>query len=102
MWKYLGIRFDGTVANNNTVRGDLKTLLTRLSKAPLKPQQRLEALRHYLIPRLIHRLVLGPMSSKLLKMLDMMIRATLRRWLNLPMDVTLGFFYASVPEGGLA
>ncbi|KAL1429756.1 hypothetical protein MTO96_015786 [Rhipicephalus appendiculatus] len=31
----------------------------------------------------------------------MMIRATLRRWLNLPMDVTLGFFYAPIPEGGL-
>ncbi|KAH7963566.1 hypothetical protein HPB52_021642 [Rhipicephalus sanguineus] len=101
MWKYLGIHFDGTVASNNTLRGDLKLLLLRLSKAPLKPQQRMVALWHYLVPRLIHRLVLGPVSSKLLKTLDMLIRGTVRQWLNLPQDVTLGFFYAPVPEGGL-
>ncbi|KAL3243001.1 hypothetical protein MRX96_020680 [Rhipicephalus microplus] len=101
VWKYLGIHFDGTQASNNTVRGDLKVLLLRLSKAPLKPQQRMVALRTYLITRLIHRLVLGPVSSKLLKSFDAMVRGTVRKWLNLPQDVTLGFFYAPIPEGGL-
>ncbi|KAL3216671.1 hypothetical protein MRX96_032985 [Rhipicephalus microplus] len=73
VWKYLGIRFDGTQATNNTVRGDLKVLHLRLSKAPVKPQQRIVVLRTYLIPRLIHRLLLGPVSSKLLKSLDAMV-----------------------------
>lgn len=97
----LGNSLYGTQATNNTVRGDLKVLLLRLSKAPLKPQQRMVALRTYLIPRLIHRLVLGPVSSKLLKSLDAMVRGTVRKWLNLPQDVTLGFYYAPIPESGL-
>ncbi|KAH8030322.1 hypothetical protein HPB51_006754 [Rhipicephalus microplus] len=80
---------------------DLATLLNRLAKAPLKPQQRLVALRFYLIPRLVHRLVLGPVSAKMLLKLDRSIRAAVRHWLNLPHDVTLGFLYAPVPVGGL-
>lgn len=101
VWKCLRAHFDGMAASKNTVREDLKLLLSRLSKVSLKPQQRMVALRIYLIPRLIHRLVLGPVSSKLLKNLDTMIRGTVRKWLNLPQDVTLDFYYAPVPEGGL-
>lgn len=101
VWKYLGIRFDGTSANNNTVRNDLRILLARLARAPLKPQQRLVALRSYLLPRLIHRLVLGPISAKLLKALDKMVRASARTWLSLPHDVPVGFLYAPIPAGGL-
>ncbi|KAH7982792.1 hypothetical protein HPB52_007160 [Rhipicephalus sanguineus] len=70
----------------------------RLMELELEQRRReLEALAG----ELIHRLVLGPVSCKLLKTLDMMIRGTVRQWLNLPLDVTLGFFYAPVPEGGL-
>ncbi|KAH8029976.1 hypothetical protein HPB51_006182 [Rhipicephalus microplus] len=59
------------------------------------------AMRACLIPRQIHRLVLGSVSSKLLKNLDTMVRGTVRKWLSLPQDVTLGFYYAPVPKGGL-
>ncbi|KAL3184020.1 hypothetical protein MRX96_006332 [Rhipicephalus microplus] len=101
VWKYLGIRFDGMQATNDTVRGDLKVLLLRLSKSPRKPPKRMVAMRACLIPRQIHRLVLGSVSSKLLKNLDTMVRGTVRKWLSLPQDVTLGFYYAPVPKGGL-
>uniref|UniRef100_L7M1A0 Putative tick transposon n=1 Tax=Rhipicephalus pulchellus TaxID=72859 RepID=L7M1A0_RHIPC len=100
-WKYLGIQFQGVHATNDTVRKDLAALLHRLAKAPLKPQQRLVALRFYLIPRLIHRLVLGPTSAKMLLGLDRMIRSAVRHWINLPHDVPLGFLYAPIPVGGL-
>ncbi|KAH7976951.1 hypothetical protein HPB52_021918 [Rhipicephalus sanguineus] len=100
-WKYLGIQFRGVVASNDTVRKDLAVLLSRLAKVPLKPQQRLLALRFYLIPRLIHRLVLGPISAKLLLGLDRMIRAAVRTWLNLPHDVPLGFLHAPDQMGSL-
>ncbi|KAL3199884.1 hypothetical protein MRX96_043713 [Rhipicephalus microplus] len=33
MWKYLGIRFDGTQATNNTVRGDLKSTAVPIIKS---------------------------------------------------------------------
>ncbi|KAL3220279.1 hypothetical protein MRX96_029962 [Rhipicephalus microplus] len=98
---YNGIQFRGTEASNDSVRKDLATLLNRLAKAPLKPQQRLVALGFYLIPRLVHRLVLGPLSAKMLFKLDRSIRVAVRHWLNLPHDVPLGFLYAPVPVGGL-
>lgn len=100
-WKYLGIRFTATGTTNDGVRQDLKLFLYRLAKAPLKPQQRLVALRQHVVPRLLHRLVLGPITAKLLVGLDRIIRSAVRQWLTLPLDVTLGFFYAPISEGGL-
>ncbi|KAH8031274.1 hypothetical protein HPB51_015209 [Rhipicephalus microplus] len=101
VWKYLGIRFDGTMPNNNTVRNDLRILPAHLARTALKPQQRLVALRCYLLPRPIHRLVLGPISAKLLKALDKIVRASVRTWLSLPHDVSIGFLYVPIPVGGL-
>ncbi|EEC11282.1 reverse transcriptase, putative [Ixodes scapularis] len=80
---------------------ELEELLERVKKAPLKPQQRLLVLRTYLLPRLFHRLILGPWSVGLLKKLDTKVRAALRSWLALPHDVPLGYFHAPVGEGGL-
>ncbi|KAH6939937.1 hypothetical protein HPB50_022675 [Hyalomma asiaticum] len=100
-WKYLGTRFNGTLASNKVVHGYLRILLSPLTKVPLKPQQSLVALSHYLVPRLMRRLVLGLVSSTFLQSLDKTIRAAVRQWLTLPADITLGLFYAPVPEGGL-
>ncbi|KAL1481105.1 hypothetical protein MTO96_050463 [Rhipicephalus appendiculatus] len=78
-WKYLGIQYRGVVVRNDTERNHLAVLFGRLAKAPLKPQQRVVALRFRLIPRMIHRLVPGPISAKLLLDLDRVIRSALRR-----------------------
>lgn len=95
------MKFAATGRDLGSIREELSTLLERVTKAPLKPQQRLVILRYYLLPRLTHRLTLGPISSKTLLTLDRTIRSALRRWLALPHDVPTGFFYAPVEEGGL-
>ncbi|KAG0435539.1 hypothetical protein HPB47_018428 [Ixodes persulcatus] len=101
VWRYLGVSFTPDGTSSNGVEVELDGLLERVRKAPLKPQQRLLVLRTYLLPRLFHRLILGPWSVGLLKKLDAKVRAALRSWLALPHDVPLGYFHASVGEGGL-
>jgi len=73
-----------------------------VSKAPLKPQQRLIILRQYLIPRLLHRLVLGRTpTAVLLDDFDHTIRSSVRRWICLPPSSPVAFLYATQGKGGL-
>lgn len=53
-WKYLGVLFN-TRGRKVPLTGELIPLLERLSTAPLKPQQRLVLLKHYLLPRFYQR-----------------------------------------------
>lgn len=80
---------------------DSTALLGALTRAPLKPQQRLKALRCFLVRPFYHGLILGRANFGRLRGLDMQVRAAVRRWLRLPGDTAMGFFHASVRDGGL-
>lgn len=82
---------------------ELLSLLDRITRALLKPQQRLKILKTYLIPRFIHSLVLGRASYGLLRKLDRQVRAVVRRWLRLPDNIPIykAFFHSSIAQGGL-
>lgn len=41
------------------------------------------------------------MTSGRLKLLDMCVRDNIRKWLHLPKDTPLGYFYATIKDGGL-
>lgn len=99
IWKYLGVVFEGVklVESNCSLPQDL----AKLTKAPLKPQQRMYLMRHHIIPKYFHGLVLGRVTSGRLKMLDLCVRENVRKWLHLPHDTPLGYFYASNKDGGL-
>ncbi|CAK1601489.1 unnamed protein product [Parnassius mnemosyne] len=99
-WRYLGIDFQASGCV--TLEHNIKVALTNISKAPLKPQQRLEIVRGHLIPRFLHGLVLGNISDDRLCMLDVQIRGAVRTWLRLPKDVPVGYFHADIKDGGLA
>ncbi|KAK2575344.1 hypothetical protein KPH14_012788, partial [Odynerus spinipes] len=98
-WRYLGVDFQP--AGPKKVGSNLTTLLSRLTVAPLKPQQRIKILRCFLLPRLYHALVLGQATLGKLRALDVQTRAAVRRWLRLPKDTPTGFFHASTASGGL-
>ena len=72
-----------------------------MTKARLKPAQRVYILRTHLIPRYQHCHTLGKTTKKSLKYLDVLIRGAVRSWLRLPKDTSLGVFYASCRIGGL-
>ncbi|CAM4570023.1 unnamed protein product [Leuciscus chuanchicus] len=99
--KYLGLKFNwkGKVVPKHT--GLVESMLNQLKEAPLKPFQRLEILRVYLVPMLTHELVLGGAQKNTLKKLDMMIRMAVRGWFRLPKDTSLGFLHAPIVRGGL-
>lgn len=100
-WRYLGVTFtpEGrTVCRPVEI---VKPLLESLSKAPLKPQQRLYALRTHVLPRLYHQLALGAVTIGTLNKIDKISRRFVRQWLNLPHDVPAAYFHAAVRDGGL-
>lgn len=99
VWKYLGVEFKCNVLNGSEF--SLSTLLMKLDKAPLKPQQRLKLLRIAIIPRYLHTLVLGRINKTKLKAFDVEIRKFIRKWLYLPHDSPLAYFYADIGSGGL-
>lgn len=98
-WKYLGIYFAGSEKSDRgcAFAADLE----KVSKAPLKPQQRLKILCTVVMPRHLHTLVLGRTTKGKLDGLDMVIRNYVRKWLHFPKDVPLAYFYADVNDGGL-
>lgn len=99
-WKYLGVLFN-TRGRKVPLTGELIPLLERLSAAPLKPQQRLVLLKHYLLPRFYHRGTFSHVTAKLLRRLDTCVRLRIRGWLRLPHDTPVGYFHAPVESGGL-
>ena len=66
----------------------LHEYLNNVTKAPLKPQQRMYILKQHNVPAMYHQLVLGSGTAKLLRFLDTKIRGAGRRWLKLPKDTT--------------
>ncbi len=77
---YLGLDFTwkGKVTPKHT--GHLEKMLHELTSAPLKLYQRLELLKIFLVPRLVHELVLGGAHRNTLLKMDRMIRAAVRKY----------------------
>ena len=100
-WTYLGVKFTPDGRRKVTTFEDLGLKIQRLSRAPLKPQQRMFALRTFLIPMLYHQLTLGGIHLGCLRKIDSQIRLAIRRWLVLPPDVPNAYFHSSVADGGL-
>ena len=100
-WAYLGVQFSWAgrkkIRPNNIIEPDLEVL----KKSPLKPQQRLFAIRSLVIPKVYHQLALGSVMLGALKSSDITIRKAMRKWLNLPHDVPNAYFHAPIAEGGL-
>ena len=89
-YRYLGNQVGATGIVASTVK-DLQRGIAELSRAPLKPQQRLFMLRTNLIPSLYHSAVLGRLYKKSLKFLDQITRAATRSWLRLPYRILCHF-----------
>uniref|UniRef100_A0A6V7KNY1 Reverse transcriptase domain-containing protein n=1 Tax=Bracon brevicornis TaxID=1563983 RepID=A0A6V7KNY1_9HYME len=98
-WNHLGVSFGHRGPTAPAV--EMEDLLERVTKAPLKPQQRLTILRVFLIPRFIHRLVFGISTHGMLRRLDKTVRKSVRTWLFLPKDIPTAFIHTSIQEGGL-
>ncbi|CAF1318595.1 unnamed protein product [Adineta steineri] len=100
--RYLGVQFTPLGAVDPRVSvSELKSPLTSLAKAPLKPQQKVVILRTYLISRFIFAFTHTECYPKLMRQQDRLIRRWLKETLKLPPSVCSDFFYLPVKEGGL-
>lgn len=100
-WKYLGVYFTPEGRSRCRPVTMIRPLLEALTRAPLKPQQRLFALRTVVIPKLYHQLSLGAVTIGALNKTDKILRDSTRRWLSLPHDVPTAYFHTAVRDGGL-
>ncbi|MGL5293946.1 MAG: reverse transcriptase domain-containing protein, partial [Aeromonas sp.] len=100
--EFLGLSFNwkGRITPKRTE--ELGRTLEEVRTAPLKPHQRLSILRDFMIPKLIHGLVLGEAHRNTLKKMDMLIRRAVRLWLRLPKDTSLGLLHSTTKQGGLS
>ncbi|RLJ22878.1 hypothetical protein DJ031_00040 [bacterium endosymbiont of Escarpia laminata] len=99
-YRYLG-NLVGAGRLASTTLESVKKGVEELSRAPLKPEQRMFILRCHLLPSLLHRAVLGRLSRSTLDFIDKISRAAARSWVKLPHDTPMGFFHASHKDGGL-
>lgn len=100
-WKYLGEYFTATGCVSIDPLKRLKDHIQVLTKAPLKPQQRIFALKNVVIPGVYHLLTLGKVTMGTLKKADKISREAVRKWTTLPHDAPTAYFHACVVDGGL-
>jgi hypothetical protein len=99
-YKYLGAPVNARLDSANP-SNKLGNWLCLLSKAPLKPQQRLFLLREFLVPKLYHQLILTEPSAKTLRYLDYQVRTSVKKWLKAKTQFPTSFVYAPIRDGGL-
>ncbi len=98
---YLGIQFTwkGRVTPKQT--REVERMLQEITSAQLRPYQRMELVREFMVPKLLHELILGCAHRNTISRIDKMIRKATRAWLRLPKDTSLGFLHAPINSGGL-
>ncbi|CAK9834365.1 Retrovirus-related Pol polyprotein from type-2 retrotransposable element R2DM [Anthophora retusa] len=101
-WRYLGVPFSPEGLLKSVDEAQLKQTLEALTSAPLKPQQRMFALRVMVLPGLYHLLTLGNINLSKLKRVDTIVRKAVRKWLRLPKDVPNAYIHANAKDGGLS
>lgn len=97
---YLGAKINPW---SGLVRGDgipkLIDATKRLAKLKLKPHQKIELLKTYVVPHFIHGLVTCPPVGTALRALVGEIRQVVKQMLHLPASTADGLFYAAVKSG---
>jgi len=92
--KYLGVKL--------TPKGDIELpweqceeWLRNIDKAPLKPEQKVEALNDYIVPRMLHQLRLSNVGISKLKRLSRLLRSWVRKVLHLPIWTPTDWIHGS-------
>ena len=98
--KYLGIYFDPS-GKIGACGDHLKTMLGKITSAPLKPHQKVFLATTFAIPKMMHQLILGRITKGLLSQFDLIIRHFIKSTLHLPVDTPNAFLYTKTNFGGL-
>ena len=101
-YRYLGLEV-GPISRAEPKRAlaALISDLGKLQRAPLKPQQKLWALKNHVVLKHQYSRVLGKSTKAVLSRFDQEIKRFLKKALHLPKDTPNAGLYTKVCEGGL-
>lgn len=96
---YLGLQYDyrGSVAPS---AANITVLLERLRLAALRPWQKMEILRTYLLPRLVHSLQTPKVRAGKLRWIDRCVLRFVKTTTHLPVTAPSAVAYAKQSKGG--
>lgn len=100
--RYLGVKFGPW---RGLIKGsEVPTILGAVAntgRLKLKPVQKVELLRTYILPRFIYSLSANKPAKGTLRMLDQQVRQVVKGMLHLVPSTATGLFYTSQSKGGL-
>lgn len=99
-FKYLGHHFSATGLGKPSLH-NLCEWVKNLGRAALKPDQKLQLLRNYLVPRLLHGLQTPRITAGVLRECDKVIKHAVKAWLHLPIHTADALIHAKIRDGGL-
>lgn len=101
IFSYMGVEFRYFGLHREDLVGLQTKILKSVLKAPLKPQQKLWAIRNITTNRILAKIPFYTCSNTMLRTLDIGLKRALRDILKLPADSPNAFFFAPLCAGGL-
>lgn len=99
---YLGVKFSPwSGISLGDARAELSGSLARLKAVRLKPDQKLQLLRKYIIPHYLHQLVIAVPAISVLRGIDQELRVAVKEYFHLPMSTANGLIHCRNADGGL-
>uniref|UniRef100_A0A3B3U912 Reverse transcriptase domain-containing protein n=1 Tax=Poecilia latipinna TaxID=48699 RepID=A0A3B3U912_9TELE len=101
-YKYLGVQVNPKrgILPSNPVK-EITPILRKISRAPLKPSQKVKMLVTYGIPRVTYGADMSLAGILNLRKADLEIRNNVKSWLHLSQSTADGLFYSAKVNGGL-
>ncbi|KAK9732052.1 hypothetical protein QE152_g13210 [Popillia japonica] len=99
-FRYLGLMFGSTAAAKPTLF-NLTQWLSNLQRAPIRPSQKFDILKSYLVPRLLYGPQSPGLTDELLQECDRLLRRATRKILHLNTHTGSQFLHARIRDGGL-
>ncbi|CAK9834605.1 Retrovirus-related Pol polyprotein from type-2 retrotransposable element R2DM [Anthophora retusa] len=100
-FKYLGINMNPWKGMQQTSSDEIVMAAKQIKKMKLKPHQKVNMIRTYLLPRYIHKLVANPPPLGLLDQIDHDVKQVIKEILHLHPSTTDGVIYSDKSHGGL-
>jgi hypothetical protein len=101
-FRYLGVEFSvQNGASSDGIARKIEMICARVGKLPLKPMQKLDLLRTYLLPGYYHMLVADIPSLGGLRAIDGVVKSFVKEYFHLPRSVSDGILYCRRADGGL-
>ncbi|MDD9338886.1 MAG: hypothetical protein PV362_04355, partial [Providencia heimbachae] len=101
-FEYLGLKFaPWTGFDHQKVICDFINTIPSIKRLKLKPTQKLELLRKFIIPHFLYKLSVNPPPQEGLRNVDKHIRSFIKDTFHLPACTSSSFIYAPNKDGGL-